>query len=70
MFIRLSIFSDFAPARFRTYIRELRDVRNYLFAHIGSNEIEDRHVFRAIDTMMRILETFGQHSNLKQCFKK
>jgi hypothetical protein len=57
-----SLFSYIAVPRFRTYIRELRDIRNYFIAHLGSEVIEDRDVNRTFDTFNRILEIIDQKS--------
>jgi hypothetical protein len=54
------------PSIFRTYIRELRDIRNSFIAHLGSNSIEDRDVYRAFDTMGRILQMIGKESKFKE----
>lgn len=48
------------PTKFRTYIRELRDIRNEYVAHTGSEPIDNRDLHRAIDTMIRILEMVDQ----------
>ncbi len=52
--------SKIKSSRFRTYIRELRDIRNFFSAHLGSGKIENRDLQRAIDTMARIYEIVGE----------
>ncbi|MCW2279026.1 Swt1 family HEPN domain-containing protein [Heliophilum fasciatum] len=49
------VFSKIVPIRFRTYCRELIDIRTFDSAHLGDEELDDRDVDRSMDTMRRIV---------------
>jgi hypothetical protein len=66
-----NIFSKIGDQRLRTYIRELRDIRNfYSHAHRGSKKVLNADLNRSLDTMIRILDMIDQKSGVIEKLKR